>query len=69
MRVYSLMVNNIYYSEDEAIKEFKDYVNSGLLAEEDPVEQDICYGRFIEELEGFELHYDYGADYYFIADE
>ena len=55
-------------SEEEAIKEFKQIVNCGYILEESQ-EDYIKYTRFIDSYKGYELHYDYGADYYFIADK
>jgi len=33
----------------------------------DEIEQDIAHGRYIETVDGIEVYYDYGADYYFFC--
>ena len=55
-------------SEEEAIKEFKEIVDCDYILDESE-ESNIKYARFIDSYKGYDLYYDYGADYYFIADE
>ena len=35
----------------------------------EPSEQSIQYGRYIETVDGIEVYYDFGADYYFFCPE
>ena len=69
MKVYPYIFEGYTISsEDEAIKEFKQIVDCHYILEESE-EENIKYSRFIDSYKNYELYYDYGADYYFIADE
>lgn len=54
-------------TEQDAI----DYAAGMVWSEIETTEQEIAYGRYVDTVEGVEVYYDYGADYYFFcpADE
>lgn len=69
MKIYDYTIEGYKFdSEEQFIEEFRDIVNCEYILEESQ-EDYIKYTRFVDSYKGYELYYDYGADYYFIADE
>lgn len=45
-----------------------EYARGMVWCELEATEQDIKYKRFVEEVDGVEVWYDFGADYYFFVE-
>lgn len=53
-----------YLSEEEVIE----WVNGYVFNESETSDSNIKYGRYIDTVNGIEIYYDYGADYYFFCE-
>lgn len=62
MMVYDTILQGV----DQA--EALDFARGMVWAEVETTEQDIKYADFIDTVDGVEVYYDYGADYYFFVD-
>lgn len=45
-----------------------DWARGYVFGESEPTEQNIAFGRYIDTVNGIDVYYDYGADYYFFTD-
>jgi hypothetical protein len=62
MMVYDTILQGV----DQA--EALDFARGMVWSEVETTEQDIKYADFIDTVDGVEVYYDYGADYYFFVD-
>lgn len=51
----------------ESEQEAMDYARGMVWGEVETTVQGIKHGRYIDTIEGVEVYYDYGADYYFFC--
>jgi hypothetical protein len=47
----------------------RDYARGMVWCEAETRESSIKYGRYVDTVDGIEIYYDYGADYYFFCPE
>lgn len=59
---YDVILNG-HESEQDAL----DYAAGMVWCECETRQQSIAYGRYVGEVDGVEIYYDYGADYYFFC--
>ena len=45
-----------------------DFASGFVFSELESSTQNIAYGRYIDTVEGIDIYYDFGADYYFFCD-
>ncbi len=61
---YDLTLSGQEYNNSTVL----DFVRGFVWCECPTCEQTISYGRFIATVNGIDVYYDYGADYYFFVD-
>ena len=61
-----MMVYDAIYTGEEA--EALDYARGMVWMEVESSEQEITHKRFVDTVDGIDVYYDYGADYYFFSD-
>ena len=62
-----MLFKNVITSGDfENDEDAMEYANG--ICEYDSTDQEIGYHRYVGNTNGVEVHYDYGADYYFFVD-
>ena len=54
--------------QGETAEEAVDMARNMVWDEVEVSEQDIKYSQFVDTVNGIDVYYDYGADYYFFAD-
>jgi len=64
-----MLTFNVILENYEDYSEVQDFARGFVWCEEGITEQNIGYKRHEETIEGIEIWYDYGADYYFFAPE
>ena len=64
MIVYDAILQGDEATEANAL----DYARGMVWDEVEASEQDIKYAEFVDTVDGVDVYYDYGADYYFFAD-
>ena len=64
MVVYDAILQGDEATEANAL----DYARGMVWMEVESSEQEITHKRFIDTVDGIDVYYDYGADYYFFAD-
>jgi len=64
MMVYDAILEGDEATEANAL----DYARGMVWDEVEVSEQEIKYSQFIDTVNGIDVYYDYGADYYFFAD-
>lgn len=52
------------YGDESAI----DFARGMVWSEVETSDESIGYGRYVDTVDGIDIYYDYGADYYFFAD-
>ena len=64
MMIYDAILEGDDATEADAL----DYARGMVWDEVEASEQEIKYSQFIDTVDGIDVYYDYGADYYFFAD-
>ena len=64
MMVYDAILQGDEATEANAL----DYARGMVWDEVEVSEQEIKYAEFVDTVDGVDVYYDYGADYYFFAD-
>ena len=64
MIIYDAILEGDEATEANAL----DYARGMVWDEVEASEQEIKYSQFIDTVNGIDVYYDYGADYYFFAD-
>jgi hypothetical protein len=64
MMIYDAILEGDDANEANAL----DYARGMVWDEVEVSEQEIKYSQFIDTVDGIDVYYDYGADYYFFAD-
>ena len=64
MMVYDTILQGDEATEANAL----DYARGMVWDEVETTEQDIKYAEFVDTVDGVDVYYDYGADYYFFVD-
>ena len=54
--------------EGGSAAEAMDYARGMVWMEVESSEQEITHKRFVDTVDGIDVYYDYGADYYFFSD-
>ena len=61
-----MMVYDAIYTGEEA--EALDYARGMVWSEVEAAEGEVKYAEFVDTVDGIDVYYDYGADYYFFSD-
>ena len=61
-----MIVYDAIYTGEEA--DALDYARGMVWMEVESSEQEIKYAEFVDTVDGIDVYYDYGADYYFFSD-
>ena len=64
MMVYDAILQGHEATEANAL----DYARGMVWNEVEASEQEIKYSRFVDTVDGIDVYYDYGADYYFFSE-
>ena len=64
MMVYDAILQGDEATEANAL----DYARGMVWMEVEASEQEIKYAEFVDTVDGIDVYYDYGADYYFFAE-
>ena len=64
MMIYDAILEGDEATEENAL----DYARGMVWDEVEVSEQEIKYSKFVDTVDGIDVYYDYGADYYFFAD-
>ena len=64
MMIYDAILEGDEATEENAL----DYARGIAWDEVEVSEQEIKYSHFVDTVDGIDVYYDYGADYYFFAD-
>lgn len=60
--------DTILQGDEATLENAMDYARGMVWDEVETTEQDIKYAEFVDSVDGVDVYYDYGADYYFFVD-